>query len=140
MKHRWPVILVLGLGLVLLPVAHAVVSVLAQTEVDYLLGHIGSSGCEFYRNGSWYDAGAAQSHLRFKYDFLAANNRINTAEDFIDKAATKSSLSGRAYQVRCSGGNAVNSSQWLLDALVQYRKSSRCANCHHAITRGGLGN
>jgi Family of unknown function (DUF5329) len=93
----------------------------AQVEIDYLLAHVGASGCEFYRNGSWYDAARAQAHLRAKYDYLAARNLVRSAEDFIDKAATKSSLSGQPYQIRCAGYAAVASSQWLRDALARYR-------------------
>ena len=109
------------LGLVFLTVASAAPPTIAQTEINYLLGSIESSGCEFYRNGSWYDSKRAQAHLRGKYEILAAADQISTAEDFIEKAATESSLSGRPYQVRCGGGEAVTSNQWLRDTLARYR-------------------
>jgi len=109
------------LGLALLTVASAAPPAIAQTEINYLLGFVESSGCEFYRNGSWYDSKRAQAHLRDKYQMLAASDQINTAEDFIEKAATKSSLSGRPYQIRCGGGEAVTSNQWLRDVLTRYR-------------------
>jgi hypothetical protein len=109
------------LGLAFLTVASAAPPAIAETEINYLLGFIESSSCEFYRNGSWYDSKRAQAHLRDKYEMLAAAGQINTAEDFIEKAATKSSLSGRSYQVRCGGGEAVTSSQWLREALARYR-------------------
>ena len=92
-------------------------------EIEYLLQHVGTSGCEFYRNGSWYDAVRAESHLRDKYKYLDARHQINSAEDFIDRAATKSSLSGLAYQLRCKGSAAVPSGQWLYDALTLYRRA-----------------
>jgi hypothetical protein len=109
------------LGLAFLTVASAAPPVIAQTEINYLLGFVESSGCEFYRNGSWYDSKRAQAHLRDKYQMLAAADQINTAEDFIEKAATKSSLSGRPYQVRCRGREAVTSKQWLRDVLGRFR-------------------
>jgi Family of unknown function (DUF5329) len=109
------------LGLALLTVASAAPPAIAQTEINFLLGFIESSGCEFYRNGSWYDSKRAQAHLRDKYEMLAGTGQINTAEDFIEKAATKSSLSGRPYQIRCGGGEAVTSNQWLRDVLTRYR-------------------
>ncbi|HWY26248.1 MAG TPA: DUF5329 domain-containing protein [Nevskia sp.] len=90
-------------------------------EVGFLLGYIDGSGCEFYRNGTWHDSKAAQQHLRDKYDYLAARNLIDTTEDFIDKAATKSSLSGQAYVVRCNGAAPVSSGKWLRDELVRLR-------------------
>ena len=38
----------------------------AQREIDRLITALGQSGCQFQRNGSWYDASAAQAHLRKK--------------------------------------------------------------------------
>lgn len=103
------------------PFAHAAPPAIAQTEINYLLGFIERSGCMFYRNSSWYDASQAQAHLRSKYDALAAMGRIVTAEDFIEQAATKSSLSGEAYAIRCNSDPAVTTHQWLRDALARYR-------------------
>jgi hypothetical protein len=62
--------------------------------------------------GAWYDAQRAQEHLRVKYDALAANNQIKTAEDFIEKAASNSSISGRPYQIECGDGAAMSTRQW----------------------------
>jgi hypothetical protein len=112
---------VLAVGLLLGSLGRAAPPAIAQAEINYLLTFVEQSGCDFYRNGSWYDSKKAQSHLRQKFDFLAARGQINTAEDFIEKAATKSSLSGQAYQVQCSGGEAQSSNQWLRDALARYR-------------------
>jgi hypothetical protein len=121
MNTRAPWGLGLALGLALLSVARATPPAIAQTEINYLLGFIGRSGCEFYRNGTWYDPKRAQAHLRYKYEMLAARDQIHTAEDFIEKAATQSSLSGQPYQVRCRDGEAVMSNQWLSDVLARYR-------------------
>jgi hypothetical protein len=111
----------LMLGLSLLPAARAEPPAIAQREINYLLGHIEGSGCAFYRNGSWYDSKRAVAHLRGKYEYLADRDLINITEDFIEKAATKSSLSGRPYEIRCGGGEAVVSNQWLRKELAHYR-------------------
>lgn len=108
-------------GLALVTVARAAPRVVAQTEINYLLGSIESSACVFFRNGSWYDAQQAAAHLRDKYEILATRDRIQTAEDFIQQAATKSSLSGQPYQVRCGGEKVVTTNQWLRDLLARYR-------------------
>jgi hypothetical protein len=136
MNSRSSAVLSLVLGLALLGVAHAAPPAIAQTEINYLLGFVENSGCEFYRNGSWYDSKRAQAHLRYKYEMLAAADRIHTAEDFIEKAATESSLTGRPYQVRCSGSEAVTSNRWLRDVLARHRSSG----AHHAprSTRGAV--
>jgi len=109
-------------GLAFLPPVLAQPVKAAQTEINYLLDFVEISGCEFYRNGSWYDSVRAQEHLRKKYDYLSAQDRIVTAEDFIAKAASESSLSGMPYEIRCGGGcTSMATSEWLLAVLARYR-------------------
>ena len=90
-------------------------------EVEHLLNFVLNSGCQFYRNGSWYDAKRGEEHLRSKYDYLVKHDEINAAEEFIDKAASKSSLSGLAYQVQCDGNDPITSAQWLRQELIRFR-------------------
>jgi hypothetical protein len=123
MKRR---ALVLGLFFALscLPMVRAAPPAIAQIEINYLLGFIERSGCQFYRNGRWYDSKQAQAHLRRKYDALAATNRIETTVDFIEQAATRSSLSGEAYAIRCNSGPVVTANAWLGEVLARYRASA----------------
>jgi len=114
--------LILGLALSAAPTARAAPPPVAQVEITYLLGLIEQSGCEFFRNGNWYGAQQAQAHLRAKYDALIASDQIRTAEDFIEKAASKSSISGRAYQIRCRGSAPMPTSLWFSKALARYRE------------------
>ncbi len=93
-----------------------------QVEVEYLLEFVGRSGCDFSRNGTWHDSKAAQSHLRDKYNYLVAFNLINTAENFIERAATGSSFTGQPYQVSCHGGIKMTSNRWLHEELARFRK------------------
>ena len=116
-------LVILLAGLAFLPTIDAAQPQATQTEIAYLLTYIGNSGCDFYRNGSWYDSKRAEDHLRSKYAAISAGGGIDTAEDFIDKTATKSSFSGRAYEVRCNGGDVVSSHDWLIEALSRYRAS-----------------
>lgn len=92
-------------------------------EVNFLLGYVEGSGCDFQRNGSWYTAQEAQGHLCDKFNYLTARNRLETTEQFIEGAATESSLSGRPYMLRCAGGPVISSHQWLSDELLRLRKS-----------------
>lgn len=110
------------LGCLLTPMAHAQPPANVQVEINFLLGYVeGSEACQFNRNGSWHDSKAAQEHLRTKYKYLAARNRINTTEDFIEMAASKSSLSGKPYTVKCDR-ITMTSNQWLRDELTRFRK------------------
>ena len=85
---------------------------------------IADSGCQFYRNGSWYDSKRAASHLRSKYDYLARHDQVVTTERFIEQAATASSVSGKPYLLRCGSSKAVPAADWLRDALAQYRHAN----------------
>lgn len=89
-------------------------------EIDYLLSYLGNSGCTFIRNGDEHQAEEARSHLEMKYKH--AGDRIQTAEEFIDKIASKSSLSRKQYEVRCADKQMM-SKQWLEKALVSHRAS-----------------
>jgi hypothetical protein len=113
--------LVLVLGFMLMPVAHAQPSINVQSEVNALFDFLGGSGCKFYRNGAWTDSKTAQAHLRKKYIYLLENELINSTEDFIEKAATKSSLSGQPYEVKCDDGVRKTSKQWLVEELAHLR-------------------
>ena len=96
-----------------------------KAEVDHLIAFIGESGCEFYRNGSWYDGKKGQSHVSDKYTWLLGRDMIQTTNDFIDKAATQSSMSNQAYQVRCKGGEPIASAKWLSDELSRFRLATK---------------
>jgi Family of unknown function (DUF5329) len=89
----------------------------AQSEIKHLLDYLSLSRCEFYRNGNWYTAEAARAHLEKKYQYLLRKQVIGSAEDFISKAATQSSMSGAPYRVRC-GNNISPSAVWLRAELM----------------------
>ena len=96
----------------------------AQREIEQLIDALGRSGCDFQRNGSWYPASEAQAHLRRKYDYLRKRDLVATAEQFIERAGTQSSMSGKAYAVRCPGQGTVPSAQWLGAKLSQFRHAT----------------
>lgn len=91
-------------------------------EIDYLLGYLEHSKCQFQRNGTWYSGDKAKQHLRKKYEYLANKNLIKSSEDFIQMGASQSSMSGKPYQVRCPDKDPVPSAQWLNDELQRFRE------------------
>lgn len=96
----------------------------AQLEVMSLLKFVQESSCDFNRNNTWHDGKDARAHLEMKYDSLVRSNVIGKAEDFIEKAASKSSLSGQDYQIRCPDGKTIPSAQWLSAELRRFRGGS----------------
>jgi hypothetical protein len=94
----------------------------AQAEVEHLIGYIAAaSDCRFNRNGSWHDMGEARGHVTMKYEYLRDRDRVATAEDFIDGAASRSSLSGKDYLVQCGGFPAMAAGAWLRAELARWR-------------------
>lgn len=109
--------------LALVPGARSAAPSVAQTESRYLIAFVKDSGCAFYRNGTEYDAGRAASHLQDKYSAVELTGEIATAEVFIERVATRSSLTGRPYEVSCGGHARITVARWLRDALVRYREN-----------------
>ncbi|RZA37370.1 MAG: hypothetical protein EOP92_00625 [Lysobacteraceae bacterium] len=103
--------------LALVPSAAAAPDVSARGEIAGLMQALSSSGCQFQRNGSWHDAQEARTHLQRKYDYLLKKGKVDTAEQFIQRAATRSSMSGTAYRVKCTGVEQ-DSASWF-DAQLQ---------------------
>lgn len=90
-----------------------------RQEVDHLLAFVKSSGCVINRNGSEYPAAEGISHIEMKYDYF--KDDIKTTEDFIDYSATKSTMSGDYYLVKCAGKGVIKTQEWLLTELKRYR-------------------
>lgn len=123
LRHANRLVALLAGLLLSLPAASAPPPAAAR-EIDQLIAALGSSGCEFQRNGNWYPAAKAREHLQRKYDWLRERDKVANAEQFIALAGTQSSMTGRAYQVRCPGHAVVPSAQWLRARLLEMRKTA----------------
>ncbi|HEX5856315.1 MAG TPA: DUF5329 family protein, partial [Thermoanaerobaculia bacterium] len=74
----------------------------------------------FIRNGTEYDASKAVSHLKTK--LLFAGRRVQTARQFIVGVASRSSESGKPYEIRFPDGRQAPMEVWLLERLAVYEK------------------
>ena len=99
-------------------------SAAAEQEIQHLLVYLGKSGCEFNRNGDWHAAGKARAHLERKHSALLRRKWTGSAEDFITTAASKSSVSGKPYFVRCPKSGTTSSDVWFRAELVRYRAAA----------------
>ncbi|MEK6593929.1 MAG: DUF5329 domain-containing protein [Pseudomonadota bacterium] len=114
------------LGFLFVPLLHAApVAPPVRAEIDAVLSALQSSGCKFNRNGSWYAAAKAKTHLLRKLEYLERNNAVQTTEQFIELAAARSSSSGKPYLVKCGSTSPVESKQWLTVQLNAVRSSGR---------------
>lgn len=95
-----------------------------RSEIDALLSALGRADCRFQRNGSWHSAAEAQTHLQRKLAHIDKRGGVTSSEAFIELAATRSSLSGQAYQVRCGDAPATPSAEWLRTELARLRAAS----------------
>ena len=74
-----------------------------------------ATNIQFYRNGSYYDAATAASHLRLKR--RKAGSAVKTAADFIDKLATKSSVTGEIYKIKYTNGQEIPAKDYFYSRL-----------------------
>lgn len=87
-----------------------------KARIEGLIQHIGNlKDAKFIRNGKEYDAKSASKFLRGKWE--AKEKEIRTAEDFIDKAASVSSTTGKPYLIRFNDGREVKCGEHLKEQL-----------------------
>ena len=101
--------------------AQAQTSPQATQEINSLLDFVEHSECRFMRNGTEYPGPQARAHLEKKLEYLEESDKVSSAEDFIELAATQSSMSGRAYEVRCPAG-IQPANIWLQTELQRQRQ------------------
>ena len=89
-------------------------------HIEGLIKHVGElKDASFVRNGVAYDAATSVKFLRGKWK--ANSQDIKTAEDFIEKAATKSSTTGKPYLIRFQDGKEVESGKYLRAELAKVK-------------------
>ena len=117
---RFPAVAVLGALLVLAALTGASdPSPLEDARIEYLLTVVASlQDAQFIRNGKAYDSKAAVDHLRTK--LRAAGSRVQTAEDFIRDCASKSSISGKPYEIRFADGTVLLAADFLRQKLLEF--------------------
>jgi len=96
----------------------------ATEEIQTLLAAMEQSGCEFYRNGNWHTAVEARAHLAGKLAEVERRHPPRSADEFIDVVATRSSISGEPYRVRCPGVAPIASATWFRQTLERSRQSA----------------
>ena len=97
--------------------AAAPLSPAARAEIDVLMSKLEASGCEFNRNGNWYSGAEARLHLLRKLKYFEDKGLVQSTEQFIELAASSSSVTGKPYLVRCGDGVPVQTRNWLLSQL-----------------------
>lgn len=90
-------------------------------KIDRLITYIGNlQGAVFIRNGDEHTAAEAAQHMQMKRE--KAGDRVKTVDDFIRLCASRSYLSGKAYQIRLADGRTLTSEQVLREELARLEK------------------
>lgn len=109
------------LGIIVANFVYADVPPEQRHEVDHLIKFVKSTSCQINRNGHYHDGEKALAHIQQKYDYF--RKKIGTTEQFIEYSATKSTMSGRSYIVKCGNQTPQETKDWLLDELKKYRQN-----------------
>lgn len=87
-----------------------------SARIEQLLKFVESQPqCKFIRNGEAYSGADATRFLRAKLAKMGGH--VDTAAQFIDQIASRSSTSGQPYLMRCADGASRPSAQLLAEEL-----------------------
>jgi hypothetical protein len=127
--HRFPSRRAVGrrlIGALLGGVAGAVLAAPSPDEmarIERLLVMIATRrDMRLVRNGSEHDTDTAVSFLRGKLKHFGSD--IKTAEEFIERLASRSSTTGQLYWVRLSDGRQIPAGDFLRIELVRLDKAA----------------
>ena len=105
-----------ALGAMASGVALAAPPPMEQARIDRLIHHVElQNGLVFIRNGREYSCEQAAKFLRGKMESMG--KEVSTAREFIERIATRSSTSGKPYQIRLANGTLLPAGQYLIDEL-----------------------
>ncbi len=95
-----------------------------KQKIEALLTRVaGLTEAKFVRNGTDYDAKTAVTFLRGKWN--RSDDEIKSAKDFIAKAATGSSTSGKPYLIRFKDGREVACADYLKGELEKVEAAQK---------------
>jgi Family of unknown function (DUF5329) len=115
MLRRCFLVTVLGAA-VLATAARAEPSAHEQGRIERLIRFVeAQKNMKFIRNGSEYNSTDAAKFLRGKLESMG--DEVKTAREFIERIASKSSMSGEPYRVKFADGRLLLAAQFLGDEL-----------------------
>jgi hypothetical protein len=107
----------LTLLLAMLP-CNTVLADVVDEEITCLIISVEKSACVFVRNRDEHAADNAADHLRLKY--RRGMRYATSAENFIDRLASKSSWTDKPYFINCPDSVEHTSKDWLTQKLMSF--------------------
>lgn len=103
-------------GLVVMASATAAPPTHELNRIERLIRFVESQkDMKFIRNGSEYTCAEAAKFLRGKLESMGGD--VSTAREFIERIASKSSMSGEPYRVKLADGKMMLAAQFLSEEL-----------------------
>ena len=97
-------------------------------KISFLIKQVKDSGAIFHRNGTDHSAQEAADHLETKmkrarrqFGFFGGKINDMSALQFIEKIASKSSVSGRPYLIKMNNGKKVEAEKWFKQRLQEFK-------------------
>ena len=90
-----------------------------DTTIQHLITYVRESDVTFERNISRHDSVEAAAHIEKKYKYF--RNEIDTPEQFIERCASASLVTGKQYLIIDSQGHEIPARDWLNTELARYR-------------------
>ncbi len=84
-------------------------------KIELLIKKVEVADIVFIRNGEEHSGKEAAKHLRKKWDY--SEGQVKTVDSFIENLASKSSVSGKPYEVRLKNGKVMQADKWFYSLL-----------------------
>jgi hypothetical protein len=100
---------------------HAGANMSERAKIDRLIGAVEEiEDAVFIRNGTEHSPKEAAKHLRDK--LKAIDDQIDSARAFIDNVASRSSITGKDYEIRFADGRTIPTRDYLMDELSKLQR------------------
>jgi len=104
--------------------AHATPSAEEHKLITALIDRVQKmSTMKFMRNGDEHSSIDAAEHMEAKYKYF--KDEIVTADDFIDRCASRSEVTGKPYMVKLANGKTHDANAFLKQELRALRRPGR---------------
>jgi hypothetical protein len=94
-----------------------------KKKIDFLLHEIEHlKGARFLRNGSFYSPAEASDYLRMKMTWNDRSRPVKTAKDFINRIASKSTITGKPLLIQFDDGRKMEMKAFLDQKLSEWKE------------------
>ena len=91
-----------------------------KEKIHYLINSVEKmEGAVFIRNGSEHTGAEAADHLRMKLE--RAGDQVKTVDDFIERCASRSSVSGKPYRIKFKNGKRIKAEDYFREKLLSFK-------------------